>query len=63
VKLSESFIHGAATRLAEAIGPRNAAKITRHKSPQAFMGYADHDTDETLEKARKALSVVDTKDD
>jgi len=53
--------HGAATRLAEAIGARNAAKITRHKSPQAFMGYADHDTAETLEKARKALNVVDTK--
>jgi integrase len=51
--------HGAATRLAEAIGERNAAKITRHKSPQAFMGYADHDTVETLERARKALSVKD----
>ena len=51
--------HGAATRLAEIIGPRNAAKVTRHKSPQAFMGYADHDTAETLEKARKALSVVE----
>jgi len=50
--------HGAATRLAEIIGDRNAAKITRHKSPQAFMGYADHDTAETLEQARKALSVV-----
>jgi integrase len=50
--------HGAATRLAEVIGPRNAAKVTRHKSPQAFMGYADHDTDEALEKARKALSVA-----
>jgi len=53
--------HGAATRLAETIGKENAAKITRHKSPQAFMGYADHDTDESLEKARKALSVVDMK--
>ena len=53
--------HGAATRLAEAIGSRNAAKITRHRSPQAFMGYSDHDTEEALEKARKALSVVDTK--
>jgi len=51
--------HGAATRLAEAIGPRNAAKITRHRSPQAFMGYSDHDTPENLDKARKALSVVD----
>jgi integrase len=50
--------HGAATRLAEIIGPRNAAKVTRHKSPQAFMGYADHDTDEAMEKARKALSVT-----
>jgi integrase len=50
--------HGAATRLAEVIGPRNAAKITRHKSPQAFMGYADHDTDEAMEQARKALSVT-----
>ena len=55
--------HGAATRLAEAIGPRNAAKITRHKSPQAFMGYADHDTDETMEKARKALSVTVKKEE
>jgi integrase len=54
--------HGAATRLAEDIGPRNAAKITRHKSPQAFMGYADHDTEEIFEKARKALTVTDTKD-
>jgi integrase len=51
--------HGAATRLAEVIGPRNTAKVTRHKSPQAFMGYADHDTDEALEKARQALSVTD----
>jgi integrase len=54
--------HGAATRLAEAIGPQNAAKITRHKSPRAFMGYADHDTDEFFEKARKALTVTDAKD-
>jgi integrase len=50
--------HGAATRLAEVIGPRNAAKVTRHKSPQAFMGYADHDTEEVMEQARKALSVA-----
>jgi integrase len=49
--------HGAATRLSEVIGHRNAAKITRHKSPQAFMGYADHETDETMEQARKALSI------
>jgi hypothetical protein len=27
------------------------------------MGYADHDTDETIEKARKALSVTDKKDE
>jgi len=54
--------HGAATRLAEVIGAQNAAKITRHKSTKAFMGYADHDTEETLEKARKALNVVDKKD-
>jgi integrase len=53
--------HGAATRLAEVIGHRNAAKVTRHRSPQAFMGYADHDTEEVLEKARKALSVTNTK--
>ncbi|MCL2215175.1 MAG: tyrosine-type recombinase/integrase [Treponema sp.] len=52
---------GAATRLAEDIGARNAVKITRHKSPQAFMGYAAHDTAETLEKARKTLNIVDTK--
>ena len=55
--------HGAATRLAETIGERNAAKITRHKSSQAFMGYADHDTDEALELARKALSVTGKKDE
>ena len=55
--------HGVATRLAEVIGPQNAAKITRHRSPQAFMGYADHDTDEALEKARKALNVLGTKGD
>jgi integrase len=54
--------HGAATRLAEVIGLQNAAKITRHRSPQAFMGYADHDTEETLEKARKALNVVHSKE-
>ena len=55
--------HGAATRLAEAIGSRNAARITRHRSANAFRGYADHDTDENLESARKALSVVGTKDE
>jgi integrase len=52
--------HGSATRLAELIGPRDAARITRHRSAQAFMGYADHDTDEALERARQALSVTDT---
>jgi integrase len=50
--------HGAATRLAEGIGPRDAAKVTRHRSSRAFMGYADHDTDEGLDKARNALSVT-----
>jgi Site-specific recombinase XerD len=50
--------HGAATRLAEAIGPRDAARITRHRSAQAFAGYSDHDTDEMLDKAREALSVT-----
>ena len=55
--------HGAATRLSETIGRENAAKITRHKSTQAFMGYDDHETTETLEKARKALSVVENKDE
>ncbi|MEI6388684.1 MAG: site-specific integrase [Spirochaetota bacterium] len=50
--------HGAATRLAEVIGPREAARITRHRSAQAFMGYADHQTDEMFDKAREALSVV-----
>ncbi|HET6454322.1 MAG TPA: tyrosine-type recombinase/integrase [Armatimonadota bacterium] len=34
--------HEAATRLAEQIGPRDAARITRHRSAQAFAGYADH---------------------
>jgi integrase len=51
--------HGAATRLAEVIGPRNAAKVTRHKSPKVFMKYADHDTLEAMEKARNALSVTE----
>jgi integrase len=55
--------HGATTRLAEAIGPRDAARITRHRSSKAFMGYADHDTDEALERARKALSVTDKESD
>jgi integrase len=54
--------HGAATRLAEAIGPQNAAKITRHKSAKAFMGYADHETEEIFEKARKALGMRETKE-
>jgi integrase len=54
--------HGAATRLAEVIGPRNAAKITRHKSPRAFMKYADHETEEIFEQARKALGGTETKD-
>lgn len=53
--------HGAATRLAEKIGPRDAAKITRHRSAQAFAGYSDHTTDELLDRAREALSVVTTK--
>jgi len=54
--------HGAATRLAEAIGPRDAARITRHRSAQAFAGYSDHDTDELLDKAREALSVTKPKE-
>jgi integrase len=49
--------HGAA-RLAKSIGPRDAARITRHRSAQAFMGYSDHDSDEMLDKARDALSVT-----
>jgi integrase len=55
--------HGAATRLAEVIGPRDAAKVTRHRSAKAFKGYTDHDTDEALERARKALSVTDQAED
>jgi integrase len=55
--------HGAATRLAEAIGSQNAAKVTRHKSPEAFMGYSDHDTEEGLERAREALSVTKKNDE
>ena len=55
--------HGAATRLAEKIGSRNAAKITRHRNAKVFMDYSDHDTPETLERARKALSVVDSIDE
>jgi integrase len=49
--------HGAATRLAEKIGSRDAARITRHRSAQAFAGYSDHSTEEFLERAREALSV------
>jgi integrase len=49
--------HGAATRLAEKVGPRDAARITRHRSAQAFAGYSDHSTEEFLERAREALSV------
>jgi integrase len=55
--------HGAATRLAEAIGPRAAAKVTRHRSAKVFKDYTDHDTDEALERARKALSVTDQTQD
>jgi integrase len=55
--------HGAATRLAEVIGHQNAARITRHKNPQVFMGYADHDTEEAMENARKALSIVKNNDE
>jgi integrase len=55
--------HGAATRLAEAVGERNAARITRHRSASAFKGYADHDTDEAFDRARKALSVTNAAKD
>jgi integrase len=51
--------HGAATRMAESLGAQTAARITRHRSAQAFMGYADHDTDEMFAKAREALNVTD----
>jgi integrase len=49
--------HGAATRLAEKIGPRDAARVTRHRSAQAFAGYSDHTTEEYLDRAREALNV------
>ena len=49
--------HGANTRLAEAIGSRAAARVTRHRNEKAFEGYADHDTKEALDNARTALSI------
>ena len=48
------FIPGDMARpraLAESIGPRDAARITRHRSaPSLSWGYSDHDTDEMLDK-------------
>jgi len=52
--------HGAATRLAEQMEPRDAARVTRHRSAQAFAGYSDHTTEDLLDRARTALSVTPT---
>ncbi|MGA2546426.1 MAG: site-specific integrase [Rectinemataceae bacterium] len=49
--------HFFATRLADEIGPRAAARLTRHRSAAAFDRYAAHDTPEALERARDAMRL------
>jgi len=49
--------HGFATRLADAIGERAAARLTRHRTTTAFEGYAAHTSEELLEKGRQALKL------
>lgn len=49
--------HHYATILAEELGERAARKLTRHRSIQAFQGYADHETAEAIEAGRKALRL------
>lgn len=49
--------HFFATRLADEIGPRAAARLTRHRSAAAFDRYAAHDSPEALEKARDAMRL------
>lgn len=49
--------HLTATRLAETIGSRAAARVTRHRSMAAFEGYASHDSKEALDRARDALNL------
>jgi len=51
--------HGAATRLAERVGPQLASRATRHRSLQVFLGYAGHDSDESLQKLRDAMGMQD----
>lgn len=50
--------HGFATRLADEIGERAAARLTRHRTSTAFEGYAAHTSDEMIEKGRNALRLV-----
>lgn len=47
--------HFAASLLTDEIGPALARKITRHRSIAAFKGYADHESVEAMDAARKAL--------
>jgi integrase len=49
--------HFFATRLADEIGPRAAARLTRHRSAAAFDRYAAHDSPEALERARDAMRL------
>jgi integrase len=49
--------HFFATRLADEIGPRAAARLTRHRSAAAFDRYAAHDTPEALDRARDAMRL------
>jgi integrase len=49
--------HGFATRLADEIGERAAARLTRHRTTTAFEGYAAHTSEELLEKGRQALKL------
>jgi integrase len=50
--------HGFATRLADEIGERAAARLTRHRTTTAFEGYAAHTSEELLEKGRQALRLT-----
>jgi integrase len=49
--------HFFATRLADEIGPRAAARLTRHRSAASFDRYAAHDSPEALERARDAMRL------
>lgn len=50
--------HHFATLLADEIGERQAARMTRHRSPQAFIEYADHERAEAVRAAREALRKI-----